>query len=850
MPNAGPVKRLIREQRKSISSKPHRIIMMLNWSLLMLALVPSWWHKPDYRALVVLLLMCLPLIPAITVLRRHHWREMQVHFGMTAALLFGFYSAWLPPIVVLLFVGTGMLNLLFLFRPLGGVYFALMSMVVTVPIGLAMMGFHADVPYLWWEQFAIVSVGGLSVGLNGFAVAQQQRSMAIDLRQSQSLIERMQEVHRQFTQAIAGAPDVKETLWQVTELCIPLLDLEDCVIYLLNHSTGQLEQAAAYGPKSQNRGEILSPIRIALGKGIVGKAAMEKRPVRDNFLARNPNYIVDDKARQSELAVPILLEGKVFGVIDSEHSRRGFFTDQHVALFQLMASLCANKIAELQLLNSKMEQASAERALTQVQQLEDLRHTFLNNLSHDLRTPLSLIQGPLQELNKRSEPEVTKLAQVALRNAKRLNEMVSGLLDMHKLERGAMTLQVKAVDLSARAREWSGLFLHEAEKRSLNYQVEIRELPLVECDEGKIGQVIQNLLSNAFKFTPDQGIIRLQLGIDTQFIQLEVEDSGPGIPKDFRERVFERFFKIHSQSHIEGTGLGLAMVKAFVELMGGNLHLDQSPLGGARFRIFLPFKPHQETIEPLDFGPDFEEELKPSIVLVEDHPDMREFITGLLQDQYQVQATATAEEGWELIEQNQPDLVISDLMLPGMGGDMLTKRIKNAPATDHIPVLALTAKHSLQSKLDLYALGADNYLTKPFDSKELKGIVAGLILQRKKLHAKFEGGLATGEAKPKNLRTIDELIRQHLNAPDFGPRSLEKMMGLNRNQLQRKIKQLTGKTPVEYIRTYRLSHARRLLQRGGLNVSEAAFASGFNQVSYFSRVYKAEFGRLPSEDLN
>jgi len=828
----------------------HTNILVINWVSLAVCFAPFAFSQPDYRALFAAIILVVPAALSLAGFITGHWREFFVHLGMSAAVLFAFYTGWAPPIVVLFFIGTGMLTLVFLSRPWGGWYFSIMSMIVTVPIAMSMMGFNSELPTRIEDEIRIIVFAALMVGINGFAIARQQRWSTREMQRARNMVTRMQEVHYQFAEAISHAPNLHEALWLVADLCIPALDLEDCVIYTMDHDTHSLEQVAAYGPKSLSRGEILSPLKIKMGQGIVGTAALNKSVVKEDDAQNNPDYILDDNPRNSELAVPIMFEGKVFGVIDSEHSEKNFFSDEHVVLFQLIASLCANKIAELQLIDSKLEKATAERELNQINQVEVLRNTFLNNLSHDLRTPLSLIKGPLQELARHTDATVIKLSEVALRNANRLNEMVSGLLDMHKLERGALHPTYAPADLPARLREWHALFIHEAEKRNIDYPLLLINVETLICDAGKIGQIVQNLLSNAFKFTPDGGTIKLDVHWKNNELTLYIDDSGPGIPAEKHEQVFERFYKIDSDSHIEGTGLGLAMVKEFSEMLDGSVALDESPLGGARFTVTIPAEESQEM--QLAQGTFTEAELahKPLVVVVEDHPEMNEFIVALLSDEYEVRSVFNAEDGWNLVENYLPDLIITDLMLPGMSGEMLCKRIKSSLATDHLPVLALSAKQSTDTKIELYSYGADNYLTKPFDSEELRSVVRGLIDQRTKLKVRYgQGSQRNGSTRSEGMRRIDEIIRSEMANPDFGPRDLEKAIGVNRNQLQRKVKTVTGYTPVEYIRITRLEHARNLLRQGNHNVSDAAYACGFNQLAYFSKAYKAHFGVSPKEDV-
>ncbi|MEM9052816.1 MAG: response regulator, partial [Bacteroidota bacterium] len=239
---------------------------------------------------------------------------------------------------------------------------------------------------------------------------------------------------------------------------------------------------------------------------------------------------------------------------------------------------------------------------------------------------------------------------------------------------------------------------------------------------------------------------------------------------------------------------------------------------------------------------------KPSVVLVEDHPEMREFVSKILSKDYEVISAPSAEEGWDLILEHIPDLIITDLMLPGMNGDDLCKEIKTNIATDHLPVIALSAKHSTQARVELYSHGADNYVTKPFETEELLGIANSLIDQRRKLRERFST-LKEQNRSSAGMARIDDIIEREIENSDYGPRDLEKEIGLNRNQLQKKIKGITGYTPVEYFRVFRLEKARLLIRNGQTNVSEAAFQTGFNQIAYFSSSYKKYFGVSPSEDL-
>jgi len=802
----------------------------------------------QWEGVVSIAIVLLPSLISLIGNRSRTAKGLLAYMGLTAGLLFALYSKWAPAAIVILFMILGTLSVMFVDRRWGGLLLLFAAITLSIPIAMTLTGFSKNIPVRFHDEVLIIAVTIICVGLNGLVIAFRHRKLNEKVKKSTRLVEQMQEVYVNFEEAILTAPDVEEMFWLVTDLCIPLLNLEDCVIYTFDQKNQELKQVAAYGPKSKTRGEILSPLKIKIGDGIVGKSAETMKEIKIDDLSKETSYIKDDAKRFSELAVPIIFEGRVFGVIDSEHSQKHFFTDEDVVLFRFIASLCAGKIGEFQLIDSKIQKASTERALSQATQVESMRNAFLNNLSHDLRTPLSLIRGPLQELRKIKDPNVSKLADVGLRNADRLNEMVGGLLDMHKLERGGLKLSLGKSHLSDDIKDWFGLFLHEAEIRKIDYQLTLIDAQELNCDAAKIGQIVQNLLSNAFKFTPDNGRISLLTNLRGEQLTVEVHDSGPGIPTKNKTQVFERFYKVDSDSHIQGTGLGLAIVKELTELMDGSVEIIESKFGGAGFRVTLPLSlrekqvPQKNGVEKIPLSD------KPHLVFIEDHPEMREFVSEILAREYEVFTAPSAEEGWQLILEKMPDLVITDLMLPGMNGDELCDRIKTNIATDHLPVVALSAKHSTESRIELYSFGADNYVTKPFETEELLSIARSLIEQRRKLRERFSDGQTTGQPSAGMVK-IDEIISREIDNSDFGPRDLEKEIGLNRNQLQKKVKAVTGYTPVEYFRVFRLEEARRLIREGQCNVSEAAFQTGFNQLAYFSKSYKKHFGVSPSEDL-
>ena len=825
-----------------------RELIVLNAILISISLISLTQDNFQWEGVVSVSIVLGTSLLSMVEIKFIQSKSLLAYSGLVIGLLFALYSKWAPASIVISYGVLGLLCLLFLDRPWGGLLLVGGGGLLSIPIAMTMTGFSANIPIRFHDEVLIIAITVLCILIDGFYVARRHRKLSEKVKRATSLVDQMQDIYLRFEEAIINASNVEEMFWQVTDLCIPLLRLEDCVIYTLDTDKQELRQVAAYGPKSKSRREILSPLRIKVGEGIVGKCAELMTEIKVDDLSGNVSYIKDDASRFSELAVPIIFEGKVYGVIDSEHSQKRFFSEESVILFRFIATLCAGKIGEFQLIHSKLEKADTQRALYQANQMEAMRNSFLNNLSHDLRTPLSLIKGPLQGLRDHADPAVKNVADVGLRNAERLNEMVSGLLEMHKLERGGLQINMGTWDLSVQIHDWYALFLHEAEMRNIDYTSTKIESQEIQCDAIKIGQIVQNLLSNAFKFTPDGGQISLIPALRKKQLEIEVHDSGPGIPEDKKAKVFERFFKVDSDSHIQGTGLGLAIVKELTELMDGKVEIIKSKFDGAAFRVRIPFELKLKETPHISKPNRVSGSEKPLVVFIEDHPEMREFVSGVLTEHYEVLATSNAETGWDLVLENIPDLIITDLMLPGMNGDELCKKIKTNIATDHLPVIALTAKQSTKARVELYSFGADNYISKPFETEELLSISASLIDQRAKLRERFSAGASTNKVG-EGIRQIDQIIHREMDNSDFGPRDLEKEIGLNRNQLQKKIKAVTGYTPVEYFRVFRLEEARRLIREGQCNVSEAAFQTGFNQLAYFSKSYKKHFGVSPSEDL-
>ena len=516
------------------------------------------------------------------------------------------------------------------------------------------------------------------------------------------------------------------------------------------------------------------------------------------------------------------------------------------------------------------------KANEKLKELDQVKSRFFANVSHEFRTPLSLIIGPLEEkLNKPANGSETESLRMMHRNAKRLQNLINQVLDLSRLEAGSMELHIIEGDLSSVIRLISSTFSSLAERKGLSYQQVIFEGPYDGCyDRDKLEKMLNNLLSNAFKFTPEGGNVNLKAFIDAGKLVVEVRDSGIGIAEENLELIFNRFYQIDDSitRSSEGSGIGLAHTKELAELHRGKLEVTSREGLGSKFILTLPvtreaFKDlpiiidqpqkDQPTIAP-NLGQEIqisnEDETKPLILVAEDNADMQKFMLELLKDRYRVICVANGMEAFEKARNIIPDIVITDWMMPVMDGIACCEKLKTTDATSHIPVLMLTARADQPSKLEGLETGADDYLVKPFNTNELAARVHNLVEQRKKLRDRFSKELVL---QPKQialpsrdatfLTTLLSLVEKKYGDPDFSVDELSEQVNMSRMQLHRKLKALTDQSPGEFLRRFRLERAKQLLSVEGTQVSEACFKVGFNNVSHFSKSFREFSGVTPSE---
>lgn len=535
--------------------------------------------------------------------------------------------------------------------------------------------------------------------------------------------------------------------------------------------------------------------------------------------------------------------------------------------------------------NSQQAQSDTERELSYKQQqanylkeLDILKTNFFTNISHEFRTPLTLIISPIQELKKKF-PTLESLWLIE-RNAQRLLSLINQLLDISKLEAKAMAVDLQAGDLAKFTQSLATSFQSLAKNRQIQFEIFQNQTKAnVYFDPDKFEKIIFNLLSNAFKFTPDGGNISLGVYYSEAFQQVKiiVKDSGIGMPDQKLEKIFDRFFQVDSatQYNYEGTGIGLTLVKELVNLLQGSIHVTSQQNLGTTFSIILPLQPADKKAATILL--DFQKEVpivsppvtdktlvnnqpqklssEEVLLIVEDDEDLRNYIREIFENNYQIIEAGDGIEGFEKATTDIPDIIISDLMMPRMDGFELCKYLKSSVKTSHIPIILLTGKTTLDNKLQGLGLGADDYLIKPFNAAELKIRVQNLVNIRENLKQYY---LQTATTTPSALEAslsleevfiqkIKIILDKNLSDSAFGVEQLAAAANLSPSQLLRKLKALTNLTTVEFIRVYRLEKAAILLKQKNVTVSEVAYQTGFENLSYFTKVFQERYHVLPSE---
>jgi len=525
------------------------------------------------------------------------------------------------------------------------------------------------------------------------------------------------------------------------------------------------------------------------------------------------------------------------------------------------------------------QQRDTEKKLNeQLHQATQSKLMFFTNVSHDLRTPLTLIAEPVEQLESADylTPQHRALIKIANKNVKILRRLINQILDFRKYENGKLAVNLTEVHIAELIRDWTESFTAIARKREIKLTIDIliESSVTLAIDPEKIERVFFNLMSNAFKYTPDNGKIHLVCTCDETRLTISVEDTGQGIAVEDMGNIFDRFYQV-DKIHPNGSGIGLSLAKAFVELHGGSIDVESVLGKGSKFTVRLPIRHVSDTadtnISRAITGDDVSVELgeveldscddsddKPLVLIIDDNVDIRKMIRELLSAEYRIIEAQNGKDGIRLASKYVPDLIICDVMMPVMDGMECCRRIKSEITTSHIPVLMLTACSMDEQRIQGYESGADGYLSKPFNSRMLSMRCANLIENRKRIrvNAPETGKENTPSASaPQPQLDIDNefyarfvsLVNAEMGNPDLNIDALAAKMGIGRSQFYRKIKSLTNYSPVELLRKMRLTKAREMLSTTEKSISEIAYEVGFSAPAYFTRVFREMFGESPSE---
>lgn len=511
---------------------------------------------------------------------------------------------------------------------------------------------------------------------------------------------------------------------------------------------------------------------------------------------------------------------------------------------------------------------------------------FYTNVSHDLRTPLTLIAEPVEQLADATNltRRQHSLLEIASRNVRILRRLINEILDFRKYENGKMQLNLREVDFGKLVEEWIPSFSELARRRRIKLRLDLcpEGEAILAIDVEKVERVFFNLMGNAFKYTPDNGEITFTCRADTSNLEFSVADTGKGIDAGDLEHIFESFFQVE-KINPKGSGIGLSLAKAFVGLHGGTITVDSTPGKGSVFTVVIPIRhvmddaadvPATESsvdvlaeLEPVvPVVPDASGD-KPVLLVIDDNPDIRALLVELLQEEYNVITACDGAQGVKMASKYVPDLVVCDVMMPGMDGLECCRILKSEVGTSHIPVLMLTACSLDEQRASGYDSGADGYLSKPFSHQVLRSRCRSLIENRKRIHTLYEKGAkcqpaaTSASCVPSKIPTVKapgdidsefysrfvEIVNADMGNPELSVDELAARMGLGRSQFYRKIKALTNFSPVELLRDMRLNRARTLLAGTEKTISEIAYETGFSTPAYFTKCFRDAFGETPSD---
>ena len=672
--------------------------------------------------------------------------------------------------------------------------------------------------------------------------------------------------------------DVDRMLNVIVKKSIKALDAEQSLILLVTKNQKDPFKTII---RQDDRSSLKRSYHV--GENITGWVLLNKTALIIENLSADKRFQATEEEKRdihSVLCVPIWFEGNIIGImmaINKKH--RKHFSQDDLTLFSIISVQAGQLIKNLQLQRETFQKIKETEKL---QELDRIKTNFFTNISHEFRTPLTLILGPLEKLmGENKEESLQSQYQLIHKNADNLLKLINQLLDLSSIDAGKMKLNTDEVDAITFIKGITASFrpLADIKNVKLEFSSQLEQLDTY-FDKDKFEKIISNLLSNAIKFTNEKGKICVSISIDeNDAVEIIVEDNGIGIPKAELKNIFNRFSKVEGSNVVGGTGIGLALVKELVELHKGTISVVSELRKGSKFRMVFPLKieyyknllleaaSQKEKVEQIREEEKISEVIKkpdqfiessedniPIVQIVEDENDIRNFIKENLEKEYKILESGNGKDGLKKSIENIPDLIVSDIIMPEMNGIELCKNIKTDERTCHIPVILLTAKSSVENKLEGLETGADDYLTKPFNISELKVRVSNLIEQRRKLRERFRKEIllepkeiAVTSADEKFLYRVTNIIEKHIADYNFTVDYFAREVGMSRMQLHRKLNAVTGQAASDFIRNFRLKRAANLLKGKHGNIGEIAYDVGFNNPSYFSECFKKLFGVLPSE---
>ena len=508
-----------------------------------------------------------------------------------------------------------------------------------------------------------------------------------------------------------------------------------------------------------------------------------------------------------------------------------------------------------------------------LKELDQLKTDFFTAISHELRTPLTLVAGPVNELTRKYPGD--QLLTLLRNNVSKLQKLVNEILDIQKLEAGKSRPHITFENFGNFSRRVVSAFESHAQLNEIRLTTNCEPLSFhAYFDKNSVEKIMNNLISNALKFTPSNGEVSVSVRYDevTELLSIRVSDTGIGIQSENLDRIFERFYRVRDEqaANRQGTGVGLALVRELVLLHKGSIRAESVYGSGTTFTVTIPtdYATWKEFIqESEEEDPELVEingfneaalprtEDKPRILVVEDNPEMRDYLRILLQDNFEFTEASNGVEGLQIAGSQVPDIIITDLMMPKMHGTDFARSIRSNKVTSHIPIIMLTARVDKESRLENLSTGSDYYLTKPFDADELKAVLSSCLENRERVRRAFERNLVEPAKESEDVLPeerdfvgrLNNFIGERFGDSQLTVTEIADHMNISETQLRRKLKYLTKHSPNEYLRKYRLEKAAILLRKTDKNVSEVAFEVGFENLSYFSRMFQQAYGKLPSE---